>query len=100
MKNTALVLLCAAIIVGCADSARKRPIPIDNRIADELRRAGEERKPAPGDGRVQDALLPPLLMDLPWVAGSVIDPKFDLAVKNASAAQFFMAIVSGTRYSM
>ena len=100
MKNTALVLLCAAIIVGCADSAHKRPITIDGRIADELRRAGEERKPAPSDGRVQDALLPPLRMDLPRVASSPIDPKFDLAVNNAPAAQVFLSIVSGTRYSM
>jgi MSHA biogenesis protein MshL len=100
MKNTALVLLCAAIIVGCAGSARKPPAQIDDRIAAELKRTGEERKPAPSDGRVQDALLPPLRMDLPRVAGSPIDPKFDLAVNNAPAVQVFMSIVSGTRYSM
>jgi MSHA biogenesis protein MshL len=100
MKNTFLVLLCAAIVVGCADKPRKPPAQVDDRIADELRRAAEERKPAPDDGRVQDALLPPLRMDLPRVASSPIDPKFDLAVNNAPAAQVFMAIVSGTRYSM
>jgi len=100
MKNTAMVLLCAAMIAGCADSARKPPAQVDDRIAAELRRASEERKPAPSDGRVQDALLPPLRMDLPRVASSPIDPKFDLAVNNAPAAQVFMSIVSGTRYSM
>lgn len=100
MKNTALVLLCAAIIVGCAGSARKPPAQVDDRIAAELRRATEERKPAPSDSRVQEALLPPLRMDLPRVASSPIDPKFDLAVNNAPAAQVFMSIVSGTRYSM
>ena len=100
MKNTVLVLLCAAIIVGCAGSARRPPAQIDDRIAAELKRTGEERKPAPSDGRVQDALLPPLRMDLPRVAGSPIDPKFDLAVNNAPAVQVFMSIVSGTRYSM
>ena len=100
MKNTVLVLLCAAIIVGCAGSARRPPAQIDDRIAAELRRTGEERKPAPSDARVQDALLPPLRMDLPRVAGSPIDPKFDLAVNNAPAVQVFMSIVSGTRYSM
>jgi MSHA biogenesis protein MshL len=100
MKNTALVLLCAAIIVGCAGSARKPPAQVDDRIAAELRRATEERKQAASDGRVQDALLPPLRMELPRVASSPIDPKFDLAVNNAPAAQVFMSIVSGTRYSM
>ena len=100
MKNTALVVLCAAIIAGCAGSARKPPAQIDDRIAAELKRTGEERKPAPSDGRVQEALLPPLRMDLPRVASSPIDPKFDLAVNNAPAVQVFMSIVSGTRYSM
>ena len=100
MKNTALVLLCAALLAGCAGPARKPPAQIDDRIAAELKRTGEERKPAPSDGRVQDALLPPLRMDLPRVAGSPIDPKFDLAVNNAPAVQVFMSIVSGTRYSM
>lgn len=100
MKNTALILLCAAVVAGCADRGRKPPGRVDDRIAAELTRAGEERKPAPSDHRIQDALLPPLRMDLPRVAGSPIDPKFDLAVNNAPATQVFMSIVSGTRYSM
>ena len=37
---------------------------------------------------------------MPKVDGRPIEPRFDLAVNNAPAAQVFMAIVSGTRYSM
>jgi MSHA biogenesis protein MshL len=46
------------------------------------------------------ALLPPLRMEMPSVQGRPIDPRFDLSVNNAPAPQVFMSIVSGTRYSM
>ena len=46
------------------------------------------------------ALLPPLTVEMPKVDGRPIEPRFDLAVNNAPAGQVFMAIVSGTRYSM
>ena len=46
------------------------------------------------------ALLPPLKVEMPKVDGRPIEPRFDLAVNNAPAGQVFMAIVSGTRYSM
>lgn len=62
--------------------------------AAKQRRAAPERPPA-----VDRALLAPL------PSASVPPPplpeaRFDLAVANAPAAQVFMAIVSGTRYSM
>jgi MSHA biogenesis protein MshL len=46
------------------------------------------------------ALMPPLKVEMPKVDGRLIEPRFDLAVNNAPAGQVFMAIVSGTRYSM
>ena len=49
---------------------------------------------------VGKALLPPLAVEMPKVDGRPIEPRFDLAVNNAPAGQVFMAIVSGTRYSM
>ncbi|MDH4173909.1 MAG: secretin N-terminal domain-containing protein [Betaproteobacteria bacterium] len=57
----------------------------------------------PGPQQVQvprQGLLPPLRMEMPSVEGRPIDPRFDLSVSNAPAAQVFMAIASGTRYSM
>ena len=41
-----------------------------------------------------------LKVEMPKVDGRPIEPRFDLAVNNAPAGQVFMAIVSGTRYSM
>ncbi len=49
---------------------------------------------------VSKALLPPLVVEMPKVDGRPIEPRFDLEVNNAPANQVFMAIVSGTRYSM
>ncbi|NNM70241.1 MAG: general secretion pathway protein GspD [Gallionella sp.] len=49
---------------------------------------------------VNAALLPPLSMDMPKVDNKSLESKFDLSVNNTPAAQVFMAIVSGTRYSM
>ena len=46
------------------------------------------------------ALLPPMRMEMPSVAGRPIEPRFDLVVNNALAQQVFASIVSGTRYSM
>ena len=45
------------------------------------------------------ALLPPLQIEAPR-APRISEPRFDLAVTNAPAAQVFMALVSGSRYSM
>ena len=49
---------------------------------------------------LNEALLPPMRMEMPLVGGKPIDPKFDLAVNNAPAQQVFASIVSGSRYSM
>ena len=64
--------------------------------------ADAARAPQAG-GQAEDvskALLPPLTEEMPKVDGRPIEPRFDLAVNNAPAGQVFMAIVSGTRYSM
>ena len=98
--KTPIVMLLVALIAGCAAQEPRKPLKIDDRIAAELNSGNDERKPVPADARVQEALLPPLRMELPRAPGVSLEPKFDLAVNNAPAAQVFMSIVSGTRYSM
>ena len=49
---------------------------------------------------VNNALLPPLAVNMPKMDNKPLEAKFDLAVNNTPASQVFMAIVSGTRYSM
>ena len=99
--NPRLLLLAAIVAAGagCADSPWKRDATYD-RIGAELDRAATERvKPAAPDA-VSQALLPPLVMELPRAGMQPVDQRFDLNVNNAPANQVFMAIVSGTRYSM
>ncbi len=57
-------------------------------------KAAELNNPA-----INEALLPPLQIEAPRSAKAA-EPRFDLAVSNAPAGQVFMALVSGTRYSM
>ena len=42
----------------------------------------------------------PLVIEMPRVDNKFSNPRFDLTVNNANAAEVFMAIGSGSRYSM
>ena len=96
MWRAALVVLTAAL-AGCA--APPPQTGINPAIADELARAGERKPPARPE-TLDRALLPPMQMGMPDVSGLELESRFDLSVNNAPAAQVFMSIVSGTRYSM
>ena len=85
-----------AALGGCGTPP---PSEIDKSIVGELDKA-RERKDAQPRRAVDEALLPPLRMEMPNVAGQPIEPRFDLSVNNAPAGQVFMSLVNGTRYSM
>ncbi len=64
-----------------------------------LTQARTERTPPKVPERITQALLPPV--NGPQIAAPALpEPRFDLAVTNAPAAQVFHAIASGSRYSM
>ncbi len=93
-------LLFAVLILalaGCAVQPRT-PGQTFDQIGEEMQGAVGSRSKGAEDALGQ-AMLPPLQLELPASAQSV-EPRFDLAVSNAPAAQVFMALVSGTRYSM
>ncbi len=95
------LLLAIAVIAigGCADVMPRRDATYE-RINQELDSAASNRaKPAAPDV-VSQALLPPLVVEMPRAEGRPPDTRFDLNVNNAPANQVFMAIVSGTPYSM
>lgn len=98
MRQLALLLL-AAVLAGCA-APSPRQTKIDPRIAAELNKAANAPRKEPAESDIRDALLPPLKLEMPGAAGRPIEPRFDLSVNEAPAAQVFMSIVSGTRYSM
>ncbi|MES2356395.1 MAG: pilus (MSHA type) biogenesis protein MshL [Pseudomonadota bacterium] len=85
-------------LTACSTSPTKPSATFD-RINDEIK-AANSRAAAARPEAVDKALLPPLQAGMPRPAQPSAEPRFDLVVNNAPAAQVFMAIVSGTRYSM
>ena len=84
------------LLLAACGAAPQRPGTAMDRIGDELGRAATERK-ARSEG-IDQVLMPPLQIEMPKSVNA--DPRFDLSVVNAPAAQVFMALVTGTRYSM
>ncbi len=95
MKKIVLCVLAAAL-GGC--SAPPRQVGVDPQILAEVDPRAS-RQPAPS-AAVNEALLPPLRMEMPDLSGRPLDGRFDLSVSGAPAAQVFMSLASGTRYSM
>ncbi len=87
-------------MLGSCAAPPAPPTEVGEHITGEFDKALSERKPVATPAAVSEALLPPLRMEMPDVAGQPLEPRFDLAVNNAPAAQVFMSLVSGTRYSM
>ena len=95
-----VVLLLGIMLPGCSNSPSKpKSDPTLQRIKEELTQAAQSSKPEAPEA-VKNALLPPLKIEMPKASSQVLEPRFDLVVNNAPAAQVFMGIVSGTRYSM
>jgi MSHA biogenesis protein MshL len=93
-----LACISIALVASCA-TPPPRPTSVDPAIKAEVDQA--IAGPAARQPQLPDqALLPPLRMEMPSVAGRPMDPRFDLSVNSAPAAQVYMAIASGTRYSM
>jgi MSHA biogenesis protein MshL len=96
-KVVALIALIPLLSAGCA-TRQPAPGQTFDRIGQELQGAVAARSRA-AEEAVSQAMLPPMQLDFPDSAKSV-EPRFDLAVSDAPARQVFMALASGTRYSM
>ncbi len=83
-----------ALLAGCTQP-QPRPDVVRDRIGDELTQAMANRK---SSDMAEKALLMPLTVEMPKQEN--LEPRFDLSVVNAPAAQVFMAIVTGTRFNM
>jgi len=87
------VVLGVAGLAGCAGTPNRE---VYDKIDSEIARAAQAK--APPD-TVSSALLPPLMIELPKTR-EPLEERFNLAFNNVPASQFFVAIVSGTRYNM
>ncbi len=92
------LVLIALIALGCSQEP-VRTGRVDDRILGEMDRGAQRAKLKESDA-VNQALLPPLRLELPQAQGKPIDARFDLNVNNAAAREVFLSIVAGTRYSM
>ena len=91
-------VLALAGLAGCAQQGPQKPqLDASKRALDQAIASTPQASQAKS---VEQALLPPLTVEMPRVDGKPVDTRFDLAVNNALASEVFMAIVSGTRYSM
>ncbi|MFP5411201.1 MAG: secretin N-terminal domain-containing protein, partial [Gammaproteobacteria bacterium] len=87
-------------LAGCA--GMPTPDATQAAIQQEIAQAAQPQteKPAVSEAQARAELLPPLKIELPKGAAEPVEPRFDLVVSGAPAQDVFMAIVSGTRYSM
>ncbi len=93
-------MLLVLMLASCETMKQPpRPYSYDS-ASKELGKASTKQSAAEQPDVVSKALMPSLSVEMPQVDGRPIEPRFDLAVNNAPAAQVFAAIVSGTRYSM
>ncbi|HVY07058.1 MAG TPA: pilus (MSHA type) biogenesis protein MshL [Burkholderiales bacterium] len=98
--RTLPTLILTGLLSACATSTTTPTGTTYESAKKEMAKAANAPQTATQADDVGKALLPPLTVEMPKVDGRPIEPRFDLAVNNAPAGQVFMAIVSGTRYSM
>lgn len=94
-----VILLSVFLLSACASSASKDAVKAE--IDAQMDVAATSATQPSKQDEVNNALLPPLAVAPAENTNSgPVEAKFDLAVSNTPAQQVFMAIVSGTRYSM
>lgn len=94
IRDLAGLAFAAVVLAACAPQ-QSRPGVVHDAITGEVRQAMADRKADAAD----KVLLPPLSVAMPELTPPP-EPRFDLSVVGAPAAQVFMALVTGTRYSM
>ncbi len=94
-----LAAVAAALLVAACANTPTAPGTAYQSATDEVARAAAERSSRERPAAVDRALVAPPVVAPPALP-QVPEPRFDLAVSNAPAAQVFMALVSGTRFSM
>ncbi len=95
-----LGLAALLMLAGCHSMSSIQSGAVRDSINTEMQRATDNRSRESAPDAVNRALVPPLTGQIDAPAGKGSEPRFDLSVSNAPASQVFMAIVSGTRYSM
>src|SRR3569623_992706 len=97
MKKTILITAVLSLL-GCSTTVPKRETyDLINTEMSKMVAEMQAKAKSPDTGST--SLLPPLKIEAPSPR-QPIEQRFNLAFNNLPAAQFFMTLVSGTRYSM
>lgn len=101
--NTVGVMMIGAGLVGCTSNPFAPPNSsinpkIQNELATSAAKAQAQVTPPPKE--VTDELFEPLKIEPPKALAKRVEPRFDLVVNKAPAAQVLMGIVSGSPYSI
>ncbi len=98
-RRFALVAIVSLVLVACQTPGWKESAQrnIDKTMA-QAHAATTPAQAVPSE--ISEALLPPLVVDLPEGGKAPLGPRFDLTVNNAPARQVFMGLVEATPYSM
>lgn len=93
-----LVTVFVVALAGCQSAPPQRKTLEDMREALSAEPASEQTATVPDE--VSRALLPSLRLDTHEAPQVVDDQRFDIAVNDVPAQQFFMSLVDGTKYNM
>jgi MSHA biogenesis protein MshL len=93
-----ILVVCVFLLAGCATNSSRNQTA--DTIRQEMNQATQISVQTVKPDVVNEALLPPLNVAMLKGESKPAEMKFDLAVNNTPVVQVFMAIVSGTRYSM
>ncbi|MCA1805967.1 MAG: pilus (MSHA type) biogenesis protein MshL [Xanthomonadaceae bacterium] len=85
-------------LAACQSNPTRNHSGIEGALHESLEASREIAPPAP-PAEVTDALLPPLEIPLP-AGRSAREQRFDVAVRNAPAQEFFMSLVAGTSLNL
>ncbi len=101
--NTLGVMVIGAGLTGCTSNPFAPPNSsinpkIQNELATSAAKAQAQVTPPPKE--VTDELFEPLKIEPPKALAKRVEPRFDLVVNKAPAAQVLMGIVSGSPYSI
>lgn len=89
--------LCIPLLISACAYDMRNP----NTLADIEQSLKDSQPIESTDAKsIDDALLPPIDINVPGTTGIDTEPRFDLKVNRAAARTFFMGLVQGTPYNM
>ncbi len=97
-----ITALLPAVLVACSTPAPPdtRTLALIEQTLDSSIKGNQAQQTNKPPSSVNDALLPPINLNLPTQAQVNVEPHFDLKVDQVDARQFFMGLVDGTPYNM